>query len=123
MSMPGFRYYIHCSACAQMSDDYPAYVFPHLHGFNDIHLPCWSVELKCYGRVICDLSSEVRQRLEKDHEARAALAIRLSSPAMTVGSPRLGASEKSFTVTITPQPHCPFCGAEAEVHFGSPPRS
>lgn len=123
MSMPGFRYFIRCPACQRMSDDYPAYVFPHLHGSNDIHLPCWSRELRCYGRVVCDLSEDDRNRLEKDYDARVALAARLSSSAMTVGVPKLGAAEASLTVTITPAPSCPFCGAEAEAHFGSPPRT
>jgi hypothetical protein len=123
MSMPGFRYYIYCPTCGQMSDDHPAYVFPHLHGANDIHLPCWSGELRCYGRIVCDLSNADRKRLEGDHEARVVLAAQLSSPAMTVGAPQLGADGSSFTVSIAPAPQCPFCGQAAEVHFGSPPRT
>jgi hypothetical protein len=123
VSMPGFRYGFFCSACGEGSEDYPAFVFPNLFD-PQIILPSWSRELRCYGEVILCLTQEQRQRLEQDHEARVALAASLSSPAMTVGSPRLfsNADGSNLAVDVTPAPICPLCGGPVEVWFGDPPR-
>jgi len=123
VSMPGFRYGFLCPACGEQSDDYPAYRFPNIFEPRLI-LPAWSRELRCYGEVICRIAWEERSRLEKDLGACLAFAARLSSPAFTVGVPRLlSDSERSgFAVEVTPSPSCPFCGASVEVWFGEPPR-
>jgi len=123
MSMPGFRYGFRCPACGEGSDDYPAYVFPAI--FEPcLILPAWSRELRCYGEVILRVSQEERQRLERDQAARNEFAARLSSPALTVGSPQLSATAERdyFSVKVTPAPVCPFCGGSVEVWFGDPPQ-
>src|SRR5947209_6758331 len=106
--MPGFRYGFLCPACGEGSDDYPAYVFPDVIEPRLV-LPAWSRELRCYGEFICRVSSEQRGRLERDHAAQAEFAARLSSPAMTVGAPRLaaGADRTNFAVEVTHAPACP----------------
>ncbi len=123
MSMPGFRYGFSCSACGEGSEDYPAFVFPNLFDPQMI-LPFWSRELRCYGEVILYVNEEKRRRLEQDYDAQVALAATLSSPAMTVGVPRLSsdADRRALAVHVTPTPVCPICGGPVEVWFGDPPR-
>lgn len=123
MSMPGFAYFFSCLECRTLSDHYPVYIFPDILD-SHMHLPVWSSEKRCYGRLILNLPAEDRFHLEQNREARLALARRLSSPSVTVGMPQLGVAEKgkSWKVEVDPPPTCPFCGAPVEVRFGYPPR-
>jgi hypothetical protein len=120
--MPGFRYGFHCPACGEVSDDYPAYVFPDVIEPRII-LPAWSASPPCWGEVILRVPQADRARLEKDSAARAEFAARLSSPALTVGSPRLGVAPGGgdFAVEVTPAPVCPWCGSAVGVWFGQSP--
>lgn len=122
MSMPGFRYGFHCPACGEVSDDYPAYVFPDIFEPRII-LPAWSASPPCWGEVILRVPQADRARLEKDSAARAEFAVRLSSPTLTVGSPRLAVTPGggSFAVEVTPAPVCPWCRSAMSLWFGQPP--
>src|SRR5262245_5639154 len=119
--MPGFRYGFRCPACDEVSDDYPAYVFPDIVEPRLI-LPAWGRSPPCWGEVILRVSPAERARLERDSAALAEFAARLCSPALTVGSPQLSAGSErgSFVVAVTPCPVCPWCGSAAEVWFGQP---
>jgi hypothetical protein len=124
VSMPGFHYGFHCPACGEVSDDYPAYVFPDIIEPRII-LPAWSASPPGWGEVIFRVPQADRARLEKDSTARAEFAARLSSAALTVGSPRLTVTPGggSFAVEVTPTPICPWCGSAVGVWFGQPPAS
>src|SRR5947209_10630942 len=120
--MPGFDYGFHCPACGEASEEYPASVFPDLIEPR-IVLPAWSPSSRCWGRVVLCVPQEERSRLEGDSAARAEFAARLSSPALTVGSPRLTVAPvgRSFAVEVMLAPVCPWCGSAVEVWFGQPP--
>lgn len=53
----------------------------------------------------------------------AEFATRLSSAALTVGSPRLSVTPggSNFAVEVTPLPVCPWCGSAVLLWFGQPP--
>jgi hypothetical protein len=122
MSMPGFRYGFHCPACGKVSNEYPAYVFPDIMEPRII-LPAWSAAPPCWGEVVLHVPQADRASLEKDSAARAEFAARLSSPALTVGSPKLAVAPcgSNFAVEVTPAPVCPWCGSAVDVWFGQPP--
>ena len=70
MSMPGFRYGFHCPMCGEVSDDYPAFVFP------DIIEPRIVYGLMRYGLTYVKQTEEayaeqVRERLERQLQRRA----------------------------------------------------
>lgn len=122
MSMPGFVYHFHCSACGKNSDSYSMYVFPGLFE-SRLSLPAWSRELHCYGVVCCDLPAGSRRRLEGNHAELGALAANISSPLLTVGVPRWCEPKRDepISIEVKPEPVCPFCGAAVETRFGYPP--